>query len=315
MGSGWRRHFGNWGDRLSPYAGAHSSTPQVHDSDFDYITQGDIDGGRLASAGNNSTTTATPGGQQHQEDEDHLSPDIIVLKHRGTTYPLHFPAYAIGDGILTVGDLRKKAARETNTADTRRIKLLYKGKNLKDDSKPAKEMGLKQQSEVMCVVSEVLLSPSDDSDSFTDNESGSNVGAHSPTSGRRRKRRGKGKKKSNNLNADSNNSPNASDRPRSPMPAPVPTTPRGKVEALVAEFRREYVPLCLQYIDNPPADEKKRDFEYKRLDETILAKILLKADGIEVEGDEEARADRKALVKEAQAMLKRLDEAKKGYRG
>ncbi len=82
-----------------------------------------------------------------------LDPDILIMKHKGTTYPLHFPAYDIAEGRLSVGDLRKVAAEATGTRDPRCIKLLYKGKSLRDDHRACKEENLKQNSEILCVIS------------------------------------------------------------------------------------------------------------------------------------------------------------------
>lgn len=72
-------------------------------------------------------------------------------------------------------------------------------------------------------------------------------------------------------------------------------------------FEQEMKPLCEEYIANPPSDPKKRDYEHKKLSETILAQIQLKADGIEPNGDEVARSARRALIKDTQAVLGELD--------
>lgn len=74
------------------------------------------------------------------------------------------------------------------------------------------------------------------------------------------------------------------------------------------KFRTEYVTLCVQYIQNSPAEQQERDFEYKRLSETIITQILMKLGGVETDSDQEARARRKELVKEVQSMLNKLDE-------
>jgi hypothetical protein len=100
----------------------------------------------------------------------------------------------------------------------------------------------------------------------------------------------------------------------SPQSAPPPATPQtaiGKMDALASKFHTEFVPLCIQYLQNPPEDKAKRQFEYKKLSETILAQILLKLDGVETEGDPDARVRRKELVREVQNMLNKLDEVVK----
>jgi hypothetical protein len=84
-------------------------------------------------------------------------------------------------------------------------------------------------------------------------------------------------------------------------------TPLEKVNALTQWFEQEIKPICEEYIANPPSDPKKRDYEHKKLSETILAQIQIKADGIEPDGDEVARGARKALIKDTQATLNRLD--------
>ena len=76
-------------------------------------------------------------------------------------------------------------------------------------------------------------------------------------------------------------------------------------------LQRVLIPMCEEYIANPPAEPKKREFEYRKLGETILTQIIMKADGIVPDGDVDVRNARKALIREAQATLKRLDEVAK----
>ncbi|RJE16415.1 BAG domain-containing protein, partial [Aspergillus sclerotialis] len=61
----------------------------------------------------------------------------------------------------------------------------------------------------------------------------------------------------------------------------------------------------------PPTDPKARDYEHKRRSETVLAQVILKADGIDPTGDDDARNARRGLIKETQAILSRLDQAAK----
>ena len=63
-------------------------------------------------------------------------------------------------------------------------------------------------------------------------------------------------------------------------------------------------------MDNTPPEAAKRNFEHNRLGETVLQDVILKLDGVEVEGYPEARASRKELVKEAQMVLANLDRAR-----
>lgn len=298
--SSYRRDFDSWGGRVSPYSAA-SGHPQVSDADFEYLNPDTQPIPRAYDPISRHTSRV---------DDDTNVPDILVLKHRARTYPLHFKAYAISDGIITVGDVRKLAAKELAAADYRRVRLLYKGKNLTDDSKTAKSQGLKQQSEIMCVVSEAVFGNDSASSETETDANGLNEadGSLKPKRKRNRKSRNKGrsgKDDSANLAPSMEKGPSSTSRPSTPQPPP--TTPMGKVEQLASTFHTQFVPKCVQYMSNPPPDKKTRDFEHKKLSETILAQIILKADDIMMEGDESARSQRKALVIEAQEMLKRLD--------
>ncbi|KAL4761608.1 uncharacterized protein BDW70DRAFT_44915 [Aspergillus foveolatus] len=267
------------------------------------------------------------------KEEDDSEPDKLILNHRKITYELHFPPYSINDGTLSIGQLRQAAAEVTRTADPNRIKLLYKGKLLDDDSLPCRAEGLKQQSEILCVVSEVqsgTRTPSDVSSIGRTSEetprlSSLNITEFTPRSDgskkNKRKKKNKGKKKSTADSDDNESSASPAQRPqptsssdgcsRYALPPPAPnlntfTTPLGQVHGLTAYFRKEIVPLCTRYITDPPQDEKTRDFEHKKLGETILAQVMIKADSIEVV-DDETRTARRALIKEAQSTLNQVD--------
>ena len=176
--SSWR---GFLGDRYSPFTTAtpHRPPPTVTDDDFQYLGPDDVldppsshrggsGGGHDAYHANASSSHGHH--RQHYNDYDaaprhppagvlraHADnpdmPDVLILKHRGTTYPLHFRAFAIGEGLLCVGEVRRQAAIATNTTDPRRVRLLYKRTPLRDDARPCRDEGLKQNSEITCVVS------------------------------------------------------------------------------------------------------------------------------------------------------------------
>lgn len=276
---------------------------------------------------------------------DDSSPDILLLKHHKYKYTLEFPAYAIDDGALRVGHLRQRAAEVTRTADPDRVKLLYKGKLLDEDSLPCKTEGLKQESEVLCVVSEVQPGEVSDPEMMDggrnvvrgDDGGGGGGGGGGKKTGKNKRKNGKGKKNKNQKGTPDNIAspvptpsqpqppqqqqqqpkPHAISTSASNLPAPAPNlknfnTPLEQANALTAYFRSELLGPCNAYAADTPTDTRIRDFEHKKLSETILAQVLLKADGIDSTGDPEARNARKALVKEAQEALNKLDAALKG---
>ncbi|KAH8692763.1 hypothetical protein BGW36DRAFT_302540 [Talaromyces proteolyticus] len=283
------------------------SPPHVRDSDFTYLTPDDI---------------VEPSRQHHQPQyierrplvsSDENGPDILLLVHRGVTYPLHFRPFAIDDRELTIGDIRRRAAEKTGTADVQRIKLLYKGKLLRDDTRPCKDEGLKQQSEIMCNDKSEAVSLDSD-----DRHPGQPDKEKTSKKGKKKKNKNKSNnqpQRSSDVSADGGLAPPTEHRPtssgRSSAPSPSPSfqnarTGNDKVDVLLNYLRSELAPMCDEYIAHPPTDLKARDFEHKRLSEAILAQVILKADGID---SEDARTARRALIKEAQSMLNRIDEA------
>lgn len=94
---------------------------------------------------------------------------------------------------------------------------------------------------------------------------------------------------------------------RSEVLCVVKRTPIEDIDFLSHKFHTELVPQGLEFISNTPADPRKRDFEYRKISETILAQILLKSDAVETEDDTAARMRRKELNKEVNGFLTNLD--------
>lgn len=333
--SWFSRAGGSWGGRFSPF-GRPSQNPGsgvVNDSDFSYITNEDL-------RKNNGTA---PEIVDWDDKNPERETDVVVFKEKRTHYPTHFPAHSIRDGDLKIGTVRQAAAKKLGIDDARRIRMFHKGRNLKFDERTARDEGLRGDgagSEILVTVGEAPAgglppgadetapqwSDNEGSDS-DDNDSGAN------TSGKKksRKRGGrKGKKKGPAPTSGSSTpgyssaapagseylpipggAPRPSSAPPAPKPAAAPQTPAQKLDAVASKFHTEFVPLCVQFMSNPPADKSKRDFEYKKLSETILTQIIFKLDGVDTEGDGDARLQRKALVKEVQSMLSKLDETAK----
>jgi hypothetical protein len=312
MSYGNRQGWG--GGRLpSPFSGFSGSrgAPQVTDRDFSYVTSDDLE--YPARTYDPHDAYYLPRAQSVQVDD---GPDILLLRHKSVTYPLQFPAYAINDGLLLIGDVRKQAAKQTGTKDPRRIKLLYKGRILKEDGVSARSEGLKQESEIMCVVSEGMPNGSGHGGSSDDEIEVD--GSWKPKVERRPSTRRP--RRPTTGDAPPTGNPNLVPPPMDRGPSssgnsransPAPKTALGQLDQLASTFHTKLVPQCILFTSNPPKDTKTRDFEHKKLSEMILAQIILKLDEVTTGDDMQARQRRKDLVKEAQAMLATLDEAAK----
>jgi hypothetical protein len=335
----------SWAGRFSPFGrpGTSPNAGVVNDSDFSYITNEDLRRNGAAQA---------PEIVDWDDKNPERETDVLIFKEKRTNYPTHFPAHSIRDGDLRISTVRQAAAKKLGIDDPRRIRMFYKGRNLKHDERSAREEGLRGDgtgSEILVTIGEAPAGGyapgtehatqrawSDGEDEEDDDEDDVDSGANTTGKKKSRKRGGRKSKKKgpSSANASGTSTPgyigqgagseylpmpshiNAQPRPTSapPQNSPKPAEPQtaaGKLEAIASKFHTEFVPLAVQFMNNPPEERAKRDFEYKKLSETILTQIIFKLDGVETEGDQDARMKRKALVKEVQGLLNKLDEVGK----
>lgn len=287
-------------EQSSPYSSQPGGAPNVTEDDYDYITSQDLD-----------AVDAGLSGRPQQVPAPSPDDDVLLIKNKGVTYPAHFPAYSISDGRLLVKDVQDRIGLMIGMSQrrTRRVRLLYKGKLLKEPSAPIRDYRLKNNSELMAVVPDNVPNGSETEEEMVIvNEAG-------PSDGKSRKRRKKrsSKKKGERGDEDSGSSPrdgnSNADGQKSPPPAPGELGHK-KLDELNDEFTTKWLPMCDQFIASPPTDPKKREDEHRKLSETVLQHILLKTDEVDTEGNQDVRARRKALVKSVQDVLKKLDTAK-----
>jgi hypothetical protein len=310
----WSSRFPSWGGRFSPFGRSPNANGEVSDGDFSYITSDDL-------ARQQKEQSTAPGSSKNT--------DVLVLKHKRVSYPVHFPAHSIDRGELTVGNIRAAAAKKLGApaSEAHRIKILYKGRNLNNDSKSALSEGLHSdfEHELMIVYNDAPAGKGGESSSEGEEED-ETVDEGKKKSRRRKKSKKSRKSKSgtetpppststhpSSLNPDATFAPASAPPPRRTV-TPQPQAPQSalqKLDALASVFHTKFVPDCVQFTTSPPSDKAKRDFDHKKLTETILAQVLLKLDAVETEGDPAARARRKDIVKEVQGMLNRLDEVVK----
>ncbi|KAI1390563.1 BAG domain-containing protein [Hypoxylon trugodes] len=315
MMSRWNRWMGSSREALSPYA-SQTDAPHVTDDDFSYITSEDLEEHTLPSP-----SRAYDPQSRRPPPRPSMDDDVILIVSNGVYYPVHFPAYSIGDGKLLVSDVRDRAGLIMDISErrARRMKMVYKGRRLDELDIPIRDYGVKNNSELLVTVPEGKISDEDE-------ESGSEeVVVTEDQKSKKNKNKNKNRKKKKerisprestaNLEVPSQRdrqgrkqSPDPSIHPsRVPSPA-VPSGPVEKLDAIRSHFDTNLRPLCQEFIKNPPRDKKKLEDEHRKLSETVMQHVLLKLDEVDTGGEKEIRAKRKELVNYVQGFLGDIDE-------
>ncbi|KAI6246269.1 hypothetical protein HI914_05253 [Erysiphe necator] len=287
----WARSIWNGGRPrlLSPF-GSRQHPPKVTENDYSYITSAEI---------------TQPGRTYNQTKKPPPGPgietvgDVLVLKNGVDSYPIRFPVNSIYEGKLRVIDVKERLAAVLNLprGGERIIDLQYKGISLNEDLKACRDYGLKNESWIYFTI-----------DSKTSHSDESTVDSENPEDKKKRRRGRKGKKAASRRREPSISHQEVSRSSRSVTPPTQRTSgPIDKLTKLSNHLHTNLAPLCYQFIESPPEDEKKKEFEYRKLSETMMNEVVLKLDAVETDGDNDAREMRKAIVKEAQEVLIKLD--------
>lgn len=344
---GYVAHGGRGGG--SPYtSNIVDSYPRNLSGHFEYI---DADQGILQDSHRSSVA------RLHSNLEDPEAPDVILIRYMASIIPVEFPPYSISEESAYVGQLRQSVANYLQT-DPRRVRLVYKKRDLKHDKWPLRKYNMKQNSEVAAIKTESILDYSD-----RDSHSSSGEDTESSLSNVRRRPRALSSVRhrsdeqlppsdyrpaaGSSLLSPNGHVPSASTSERqprstfqpelderyyrrepsrtrgtSPHPAPTstpappqtpvfppadPFSPLGKLQTLSNTFHTQWLPLCKKFINNPPPDAPTRAKEHRKLSESVMTHITLKADAIDLEGNGDARAFRKGLINEVNETMKKLD--------
>ncbi|KAI9711451.1 MAG: hypothetical protein M1828_001909 [Chrysothrix sp. TS-e1954] len=296
--------------------------------------------------GANASSTSANSSSRHGGTKSDRDTDILTFKHKKQPHVIHFPHSSIDNGTLSLSEAKAAIARKLSLTPSR-IRLFHAGRNLStsDDRTQCRDVGLRSDSSNDILVIVGASAPSD-SGSGSEGEEGEDDildgdGADGNLAGdgkKRRKRKPRKKKSKTARGTDSSGTstptvehlpmptglhpsqrPSSTSTPppqpaaRAPSPA-APQTPMAKLEAISHLLNTTLAPQAENFMagKTPGMEDKaKRDFEYKRLSETILTQVVLKLDGVETEGDVEARTRRKELVRESQGILNRLDDRAK----
>ncbi|CAK7228930.1 hypothetical protein SCUCBS95973_007047 [Sporothrix curviconia] len=340
---GMRRYGWSTGQQLSPFTSTLSQEgiPDVTDNDFEYITSDDLHRshnhihGAPAAPFEYGVTGSRSGGSYFRPPDDSGNindipqEDVLLLRHGNDVQEEYFPAFSIGDGKLFPEDVRDRVQLiyDLSDAQTKRIKLYYKGRLLKNDDQPVCVNGVKNNSELLIVLPGEELetkakSPPKKGKAGTSrpDRSPKQAGPSASTgnlevpSGRGRadlKTGSSGRAHSANSGASGASGASVASRISNISSIPPPPAVQGgameKLNNIAQHFETHLLPLCDEFLDHTPAEKKKREDDYRKISETVMQHVLLKLDEVDTGGDDANRVRRKALVNKVQDVLKKMD--------
>ncbi|KAI1109079.1 BAG domain-containing protein [Nemania sp. NC0429] len=305
------RYWSSSREALSPYSSIDG--PHITNDDFSYITSEDLEPQAPEPTYDPHSRRAPRTAAAAEED------DVILIKHEAVIHPVKFPAYSIGDGRLTVGDVRDRTrlVMDLSSRQASRIKMFYKGRNLKEQDIPIRDYGVKNNSELLVVLPSGVP-PEDDESSGTAEEVVVADPRYDTRAVKKRKNKNGKKKPKNRGPRETASNLEVPGQAESPEPSihpsriPSPAVPSGaleKLKAIRSHFDTQLLPLCREFLRHPPRDAKKLEEEHRKLSEMTMQHVLLKLDEVETGGDLDIRARRKDLVNYVQAVLKEMDDA------
>ncbi|CAK7203744.1 hypothetical protein SEUCBS139899_006491 [Sporothrix eucalyptigena] len=336
---GMRRYGWSTGQQLSPFTSSLSQegVPDVTDSDFEYITSDDLHHGHNHNHGTQASTfdygvtgSRTGGSYFRPPDDSNINDipqeDVLLLRHGNDVQEEYFPAFSIGDGKLFPEDVRDRVQLiyDLSDAQTKRVKLYYKGRLLKNDDQPVCVNGVKNNSELLVVLPGEELEAKPKSPTKK-GKAGSSRPDRSPKqsgpsastgnlevpSGRGRPDQKTGSSSRAHSAASGLSGASGASRISNISSIQPPQIGQGtameKLNKIAQHFEANLLPLCDDFLENTPTDPKKRLDEYRKISETVLQHTLLKLDEVDTGGDDATRTRRKALVNKVQDVLKQMD--------
>lgn len=354
--SDMRRYGWSTGQNLSPFTSTISQDgiPDVTDDGYDYINSDDLyrhdRAAQSAAPFDYGVTGSRSGGSYFRPPNDDLNDipqeDVLLLRHGNEVREEFFPAYSIGDGKLYPEDVRDRVQLlyDLSDAQTRHVKLYYKGRLLKNDTQPVSHDGVKNNSELLVVLPGEEAEPKHHRPHHTKKGSKSDSGGGGGGGGRpdRSPKQpvfssstgnlevpGRGRadhKTGSSSRAHSANSGISgmsgvsgasgaslvSNLSTIAPPQNVQGSAMDKLNNIAHHFETKLLPLCDAFIEHTPTDKKKRDDDHRKISETIMQHVLLKLDEVDTGGDDANRARRKSLVNRVQDVLKEMDTKKAG---
>lgn len=330
---GMRRYGWSTGQQLSPFTSSLSQegVPDVTDDDYEYITSDDLHNrnlGAQSSPFEYGVTGSRSGGSYFRPpDDDNLNDipqeDVLLLRHGNEVKEEFFPAFSIGDGKLFIEDVRDRVQLlyDLSDAQTKRVKLYYKGKLLKNDEQPVCVNGVKNNSELLVALPGEELeakpkSPTKKGKPAKPDRGPKQAGPSSSTGNLEVPSRGRPDQKAGSSSRAHSAASGVSDtsgasRISNISNIPPPQTTQGsameQLHSIDTHFETKLLPLCEEFISNPPSDPKKRADEHAKISETVFQHVLLKLDAVSTGGEDATRARRKALVNKVQDVLKDVD--------